>query len=254
MAMGFSSLFGCLMTFFQTPLLTDSHKAVSQRMLIRWNIVLRLFCLLPLCFMDCTAHADSIDVLASFLKTTQSAQSRFVQTVITPARPGRAERQKKSSGQFSFIRPERFRFEYEKPYSQTLVCDGHTLWVYDKDIAQVSSKPISQGLLNTPAAIIAWAQDLKTLEKSFTLESQPPEAGIQWVKLTPVQPDGALLFLRLGLQANEAGVALARLEMVDAFNQRSVLMFEDFVLNPKSLGGENFVFKPPPGVEVIKGE
>jgi outer membrane lipoprotein carrier protein len=200
------------------------------------------------------AHADSIEVLASFLKTTQSAQARFVQTVTTPARPARAARQKKSSGHFSFIRPEHFRFDYEKPVAQSIVADGHTLWVYDKDIAQVSSKPLTQALMNTPAAVIAGAQDLKALEKVFLLEAQPMEAGLEWVKLTPVQKEGPMQFLRIGMRASGAGVALASLEMTDAFNQQSVLVFEDFVFNPKGVGLESFVFKPPPGVEVIKGE
>ncbi len=223
-----------------------------------WGVITKGFlrsvwvCLLGL--SSALSHADSIDVLAAFLKTTQSAQSRFVQTVTTPARPGRVARQKKSSGHFSFIRPEHFRFDYEKPYSQSIVADGHTLWVYDKDIAQVSSKPLTQALQNTPASIIAWAQDLKALEKVFSLEAQPSDAGLEWVKLTPLQKDGPIQFLRMGLRASEMGVSLASLEITDAFNQQSSIVFEDFVFNPKGLGLESFIFKPPPGVEVIKGE
>ena len=237
-------------------------RPAGARSRLPWHMAWQIF--LSVCCRCCVlgtvggfvvaAHADSIEVLAAFLKTTQSAQARFVQTVTTPARPGRAARQKKSSGHFSFFRPEHFRFDYEKPYAQSIVADGRTLWVYDKDIAQVSSKPLTQALLNTPAAVIAWAQDLKALEKVFLLEAQPMQAGLEWVKLTPVQKEGPMQFLRIGMRASGAGVALASLEMTDAFNQQSVLVFEDFVFNPKGVGLESFVFKPPPGVEVIQGE
>ena len=201
-----------------------------------------------------TARADSIQVLAAFLKNTQSAQARFVQTVTTPPRPGRVARQKVSTGHFAFIRPEHFRFDYEKPYAQSIVADGHTLWVYDKDIAQVTSKPLNQALLNTPASIIAWAQDVSALEKVFTLQAENAEGGVEWVKLIPLQKDGPMQSLRIGLRATQVGVSLASLVMEDAFNQDSVLVFEDFVFNPKSLTLESFAFKPPVGVEVIKGE
>ena len=92
------------------------------------------------------------------------------------------------------------------------------------------------------------------MEKVFSLEAQPSDAGLEWVKLTPLQKDGPIQFLRMGLRASEMGVSLASLEITDAFNQQSSIVFEDFVFNPKGLGLESFIFKPPPGVEVIKGE
>ena len=210
--------------------------------------------LLTLSFWVASAQADSIEVLAAFLKTTQSAQASFVQTLSTPARPGRAARQKKSIGHFSFIRPEHFRFDYESPYAQSIVADGRTLWIYDKDIAQVTSKPLTPALLNTPAAIIAWAQDVKALAKVFVLEAEASQAGLEWVKLTPIQKEGPIQFLRIGLRSTQSGVSLASLVMRDAFNQDTLLVFEDFIFNPKGLTLESFAFKPPLGVEVIQGE
>ena len=41
-----------------------------------------------------------------------------------PAREGQAARTRTSSGTFEFSRPNRFRFEYRKPFAQTLVADG----------------------------------------------------------------------------------------------------------------------------------
>ena len=75
--------------------------------------------------------ADSLETLAQFLQGTRSARADFTQSVQQPPREGQALRPKVSSGQFAFLRPARFRFEYQRPYPQLLLGDGTTLWVYD---------------------------------------------------------------------------------------------------------------------------
>ncbi len=198
------------------------------------------------------AQADALQTLNVFLKTTQSAQTAFTQTVTSPTKEGQVSKRKVSKGTFAFIRPHQFRFDYTSPYAQLILADGHTLWVYDKDIAQVTSKPQSQALGNTPAAMMALASDVAFIQKDFYLESLPPSEGLEWVKGTPKKPDGPLLFVRFGLKQTEQGVSLLRLEMRDAFYQESSLSFADFQINPKGLMPDQFSFKPPLGVEVIK--
>ena len=198
------------------------------------------------------AQADALQTLNVFLKTTQSAQASFTQTVTSATKEGQVSKRKVSKGTFAFIRPHQFRFDYTSPYAQLILADGQTLWVYDKDIAQVSSKPQSQALGNTPAAMMALASDVGMIQKDFYLESLPPSEGLEWVKGTPKKPDGPLLFVRFGLKQTEQGVSLLRLEMRDAFYQDSALTFTDFQVNPKALLPDHFAFKPPAGVEVIR--
>jgi outer membrane lipoprotein carrier protein len=206
----------------------------------------------PFLLFALSAQADALQTLNVFLKTTQSAQTAFTQTVMSPAKEGQVSKRKVSKGTFEFIRPHQFRFDYTSPYAQLILADGQTLWVYDKDIAQVTSKPQAQVLGQTPAAMMALASDVSALQKDFVLESLPPSDGLEWVKGTPKKPDGPLLFVRFGLKQTEQGVALLRLEMRDAFYQESTLVFTDFQINPKGLIPERFSFKPPFGVEVIK--
>jgi len=198
------------------------------------------------------AHADALQTLNVFLKTTQSAQAAFTQTVTSAQREGQLAKRKVSKGSFEFIRPHQFRFDYSSPYAQMILADGQTLWVYDKDIAQVSAKPQAQAMGNTPAALIAFASDISVIQKDFLLENQAPSDGLEWVKGTPKKPDGPLMWVRFGLRTTEQGVSLERLEMRDAFNQESSLSFVDFKINPKTLQAERFNFKPPAGVEVIR--
>ena len=67
-----------------------------------------------------------------------------------PAKEGQAARSKTSSGTFEFARPSRFRFDYKKPFEQTIVADGQTLWLYDADLNQVTARKQSQVLASTP--------------------------------------------------------------------------------------------------------
>jgi outer membrane lipoprotein carrier protein len=197
-------------------------------------------------------RADSLDTLGQFLQGTRSARAEFTQTVHMPPRDGQAQRPKVSSGQFAFQRPARFRFEYQRPYPQLLVGDGTTLWVYDADLAQVTARGQDKALASTPVALIAAATDLAALQRDFQLQAQPEQDGLHWVLATPRVRDTGVVSLRVGLRAGERGVALERLEIVDAMGQRSQLQFTRIEINPAGLGAASFQFTPPPKVEVIR--
>ena len=198
------------------------------------------------------ARADSLDTLGQFLQNTRSARAEFTQTVQLPPRDGQAQRPKISSGLFSFQRPARFRFEYLRPYPQQLVGDGTTLWVYDVDLAQVTARAQDKALASTPVALIAAATDLTALQRDFQLLAQPEQDGLHWVQATPRAREAGVQSLRVGLRPGERGVALERLEIIDAMGQRSLLQFTRTEINPPGLGATAFQFTPPRNVEVIR--
>ena len=88
------------------------------------------------------AWADGLKSLENFMKTAQSGRAAFTQAVTAPPKDGQAARAKQSSGHFEFQRPGRFKFVYEKPFAQTIVADGKTLWLYDADLNQVSVRAL----------------------------------------------------------------------------------------------------------------
>ena len=196
-------------------------------------------------------RADALVTLAQFVRQVDSARADFTQVVTAPARDGQAARAKTSSGTFEFSRPNRFRFVYRKPFDQTIVADGQTLWLFDADLNQVTARKQAQVLGSTPAALIAAAPDLRAVQAEFMLESAPDRDGLQWVVATPRKPDGQLQSVRVGLRAGAPTPVLAVLEIVDGFGQRSVLSFTTFEANP-GLAANTFVFKPPPGADVIR--
>ena len=193
------------------------------------------------------AQASGLDSLENFVKSARSGHAEFTQVVTGPAKEGQGARSKTSSGTFEFARPNRFRFDYKKPFEQVIVADGQTLWLYDVDLNQVTARKQSQVLASTPAALIAAAPDLGALRKDFDLEAAGDKDGLQWVQATPRVKDGQLHSVKVGFRGNE----LAKLEILDSFGQRSVLTFTKMELNV-AVSPERFQFKPPQGADVVR--
>ncbi len=196
----------------------------------------------------CTlASADGLQSLEAFVKTVKSGRAEFTQVVTSPTREGQQPKVKTSSGTFEFQRPNRFRFVYKKPFEQTIVADGQTLWLHDVDLNQVTARKQSAALGSTPAALIAAAPDLSALQKDFKLASAPDADGMQWVEASPLAKDGQLRSVRVGFKAEQ----LAALEILDGFGQRSVLTFSQ-LQTPAVLAADTFQFKPPAGADVMR--
>lgn len=193
------------------------------------------------------ASASGLDSLEAFVKTAKTGRAEFTQVVTAPAKEGQAGRSKSSSGTFEFSRPNRFKFVYRKPFEQTIVADGQTLWLYDVDLNQVTSRKQSAVLASSPAALIASAADIKALQADFSLSAAPDKDGLEWVLASPKAKEGMLQAVRVGFK----GADLAVLEIVDSFGQRSVMSFANLRVNTP-LEPATFQFKPPVGADLIQ--
>jgi len=186
-----------------------------------------------------TAWADAAQTLREFVRDVKSGKAAFTQTVSS----GDGARTKTSSGSFEFMRPNRFRFHYTKPFEQLIVADGQKVWIYDTDLNQASSRKLTQALGATPAALLAGG----SLEQDFVLSSEPPRDGLEWALATPRAKDGPFQQLRVGFR----GKLLSAVEILDSFGQRSKLQFSAFEPNVP-LAAELFRFTPPAGADVIE--
>ena len=194
-----------------------------------------------------SARAGGLESLEAFVRTAKTGRADFTQVVTPPAREGQAARSKTSSGSFEFSRPNRFRFEYRKPFAQTIVADGQTLWLHDVDLNQVTARKQAQVLGTTPAALIASAPDLASLRKDFNLEAAPDREGLQWVVATPKVKEGQVNSVRIGFRGDQ----LAALDILDGFGQRSVMTFNNLQVNAP-LSADAFQFKPPQGADLVR--
>ena len=202
--------------------------------------MMRMFCTAASLALACvTAQADTVDTLREFVRDVKTGQAAFTQ-VVTSAD---GTRKKTSSGDFEFARPNRFRFNYSKPFQQLIVADGVKVWIFDADLNQASSRRIAQAIGSTPAALLSGA----TLEPEFALSAEPPRDGLDWALATPRAKDGAFQSMRVGFRGKD----LAAVEITDSFGQRSRLDFQRFTANAP-VGAERFRFVPPAGADVIE--
>jgi outer membrane lipoprotein carrier protein len=199
-------------------------------------------------FAAVAAHASGLDALDHFMQTAKSGRANFTQVVTAPSRQGQAGRTRTSTGTFEFSRPSKFRFDYAKPFQQQIVADGHTLWIYDADLNQVTARGQTAVLASTPAALIASARSTAELVRNFNLEAgDDQQDGLQWAVATPKNRDGQLNNMRVGFRGDE----LAKLVIVDGFGQKSVITFEKMETNV-AIPPETFHFTPPKGATVLK--
>jgi outer membrane lipoprotein carrier protein len=191
-------------------------------------------------------HASALDQFKTFVATTKSAKGEFVQRQVKRdnAAGGDAKVSNAATGTFVFARPGKFIWAYEKPYEQLLQADGEKLYIYDKDLNQVTIRKLGDALGSSPAAILFGSNDL---EKNFTLKEAGAKNGLEWLEATPKTKDTT--FDRIGIGLKD-GVPQA-MELRDSFGQVSLLSFSKFEKNPP-LSSERFKFAVPKGADVFE--
>ena len=211
------------------------------------NMIKKLVAILLIAHSSISTGTTGLESLENFVKTVKSGKADFTQVVTPPARDGQAVRVKTSSGTFEFSRPGRFKFVYKKPFEQSIVADGQTLWLYDVDLNQVTARKQAQVLASTPAALISTAVDLRALQADFVLTSSPDRDGLSWVVATPKSKDNQVQTVRIGFRDG----TLAALDILDSFGQNSRMSFAAFQAN-LALDAATFQFTPPTGADVVR--
>ena len=126
---------------------------------------------------------------------------------------------------------------------QLMVCDGMNLWFFDRDLEQVTVKPVDAALSATPAMLLAGAVDVR---RSFTITGAGQRMGLDWVL---VEPHGADADFRSALFGFSGG-DLKRMILEDKLDQTATVVFEKIERNGPVSPGE-LSFTPPAGADVI---
>ena len=185
------------------------------------------------------AWADGLAQLKAFNDATKSGKVTFQQTVVAKGQAA----PKESSGTFSFQRPGKFRWSYEKPFEQVIVGDGEKLWIYDKDLNQVIVRKLDRALGATPAALLAGGG---ALENNFTLTDGGSRDGVEYVEAKPKTADTGFELVRIGLSGN----APKTMELRDTFGNVTTLRFGAFERNVAQ-DANVFRFTPPKGADIV---
>ena len=185
------------------------------------------------------AGAAGVETLKTYLRETSSGRAQFSQVVYDRSK----RKLQETSGTMQFARPGRIRWAYEKPYEQLIVGDGKKLWVFDKDLNQVTVKGINQAIGGSPAALLAGSNDI---EKDFRLSDAGVQEGLEWVEAVPRGTESTFQKVRLGFGKS----GLESMELTDGFGQVTIVRFTQVERNPK-LAPDLFQFTPPKGADVI---
>jgi len=203
--------------------------------------LLRVMLLLLLC-VPFAAHSETaLQSLRHFYSDIRSFQAQFKQTQLD----AQQRMLEQSEGQFWLRRPDKFRWEYEKPYQQVIVSDGRKIQHYDSELSQVTVRPMTQALANTPALLLTGQA---ALEDRFILRELPEQAGLAWVELAPRAQDTDFKRIRLGFSRGE----LAVMELLDTFDQTTRIQFRQVKINTP-VDEARFELQLPPGVDVVGG-
>ena len=189
--------------------------------------------------------ADGISDLNAFVNNISSMSSEFSQVVLDK----KGLKLQDVEGVMLFKRPNKFRWDYLKPYQNQIISDGDRLYMYDQDLRQVSINSIAKVAGSTPLLIIAG----KNIEKYFTLKNIDDQVNnegnqnIKWVEAVPKEEGAGFSKVILGLTENKLSV----MKIVDAFEHTTTISFKNAKYNV-TLVDNDFLFKLPTGVDVVQ--
>jgi outer membrane lipoprotein carrier protein len=196
--------------------------------------------LMALTFLTGVAWADTAsDRLDYFFKSVGSLTANFSQTV----RDEKGDLVREAKGTFSLLRPGRFRWDYTAPNEQSIISDGQYLWIYDKELAQVTVKELGKALGSSPILLLS---EPRAVKEDFIIAESYEADGLAWIELLPKVKDTDFNKILVGL--NNEGVK--EMQLFDQFGQHTSIRFDQVRIN-QPLQASRFSFVIPPGVDVI---
>lgn len=215
--------------------------------------------LMPAILLCAAAAAGPNTVLDRYLDGLSSLNAQFTQAV-TDAHGKAVE---SGSGTLLVQRPGKFRWDYlpstgpnggpsgddgskssDSQRGQLLVADGKNLWFYDRELAQVSVKPVEAALSSTPIMLLSGSST--QLRDSFDISAAGSHDGMEWVRVKPRSAEADFSGAELGFTHDQ----LTRMVVNDRLGQTVRLDFSHQERNGH-IDVAELQFKPPAGVDVI---
>lgn len=185
------------------------------------------------------AAGAGLESLKSFIGEVKSARIEFQQSVVD----AQGKKLQDSTGTFLFSRPGKFRWLYVKPYEQLIVGDGEKVWVYDRDLNQVTVKALGDALGSSPAALLAGNNDV---DRAYTFKTLPKEGGLEWLEAVPRDPESTFERMRIGFRKSNPET----MQLQDRLGQTTTIRFTRLERNPR-LAADAFRFVPPKDADVV---
>lgn len=178
-------------------------------------------------------------MLEGFANELDSFQADFNQ--IVKSQDGRI--QDRTSGKVWLQTPDKLRWVYLGDFPETIVADGHNIWIHDESLQQVTVKPQSDQAADSPLMILA---DISQLDTQFHVTELGDYENMMLLELKSQDSESEFERLLLGLDGN--GIRLMVME--DAFGQRTEIQFENMLKN-QPVDPALFSFSAPEGTDVV---
>jgi outer membrane lipoprotein carrier protein len=195
-------------------------------------------------YADDTPHT----ALDAWLSGLKSLRAQFTQTI----KDAQGHQTDQTSGELLVLRPGRFRWEsHDIPATgsaptdsgQVLIADGRNVWFYDRDLQQVTVKPVDAALSATPLMLLSGGAEVRN---AFEISDAGAKEGLSWVRVKPRSKDADFRQAVLGF----AGGELKQMILEDKLGQDATLVFSRSERNAPVAVAE-VTFTTPKGVDVI---
>jgi outer membrane lipoprotein carrier protein len=127
---------------------------------------------------------------------------------------------------------------------QLMVSDGRNLWYLDRDLEQVTVRPMTAALSATPAMLLSGTVDV---HQHFTESLVGMRQGLNWVYVEPRSTEADFKSALFGFDAKGT---LQRMILEDKLGQVVTIIFQDVAVNVP-VPAQELTFTPPAGADVI---
>ena len=189
--------------------------------------------------LSLSANATGLERIKEYFQNIQSASADFHQVVTDK----QGHKTQDVTGVMQLQKPNKFRWDYNKPFVQQIIGDGEKIWLFDPELNQVTVRSFAKAAGSSPAALLAGG---KEMERSFVIKDASRKGTLEWVLAVPKIGETGFERLFLGFK----GDALMEMELHDSFGNRTAIQFINVVRNPK-LSADLFKFTPPRDADVL---
>jgi outer membrane lipoprotein carrier protein len=197
---------------------------------------------LVLCGLWFAVDAPAQTPLDTYLTHLKTLRAEFTQTVID----NKGDPVQKADGKLTIVRPGRFRWELtpqggDSP--QLMVADGKNLWFYDRDLEQVTVRPVDEALTATPAMLLSGTAAVR---EAFIVEALGRRGALDWVRVSPRRADADFNDAEIGFARGD----MRRMILRDKLGQTATIVFEGARRNT-AVAESEVSFTPPRTADVI---
>jgi len=182
---------------------------------------------------------SDLNILTKYIYAFDSFGADFKQTVYDQS----GEILEITTGIVRLKKPGKFFWSYQNPYSQYLISNGETFWIYDEDLEQVTINNLDLSIKSSPAVIL-WGN--VEIEDNYVVKYIGVIDETKWLELTPKEENVEFNAIRLCFKNDE----LTGIYLLDSLGGITEVLFSNISRN-QAFNASLFEFQPPQGIDII---